>query len=359
MSRLLELHDRGGQSPWLDYLRRDPLRDGTIAGLVARGVRGLTSNPTIFEAALRSTDAYDGAISRAAAAGTDAETAFWDIACEDVTAAADLFSELHRSSDGRDGFVSIEVDPRLAHDAAGTVAQAVSLWGRLGRPNAMIKVPATRAGLVAVEELLARAVNVNVTLIFGLDRYAEVLDAHQRGLDRLASTEPSALARTSSVASFFVSRVDALLDPVLPERLRGRAAVAQASLAWALWSRHTGSPAWQSLELRGARPQRPLWASTSTKNPAYPDTKYVDALVGPGTVNTLPLPTLLAFDDHGSPAPSIADGLPDAERDWAEISSLVDVVAAAERLESEGVAAFESSIDSVLAAIAGSLAARR
>ncbi|MBU6201580.1 MAG: transaldolase [Acidobacteria bacterium] len=359
MSRLVDLHARGGQSPWLDYLRRDHLEDGTIAALVSRGVRGLTSNPSIFEAALRSTGAYDAPIAQAARAGGDAEGTFWDIACGDVGAAADLFADLYRESGGEDGYVSIEVDPRLAHDAEGTVEQAVSLWSRLDRPNVMIKVPATPAGVHAVEELLARAVNVNVTLIFGLARYAEVVGAHQRGLERLAASDPGALRHTASVASFFVSRVDSLLDPQLPGHLRGRAAIAQATLAWSLFRERYSGGSWRALADRGAMAQRPLWASTSTKNPAYPDTLYVDALVAPGTVNTLPLGTLQAFDDHGSPEPVLEDGLASARDAWAEVSSVVDVAAAASRLESEGVAAFESSIDSVLAAVASRLAQGR
>lgn len=359
MSRLLDLHSRGGQSPWLDYLRRDHLEDGTIAALISRGVRGLTSNPSIFEAALRSTGAYDAPIAQAARAKADADSAFWEIACGDVGAAADLFADLYVGSGGGDGYVSIEVDPRLAHDAEGTVEQAMSLWRRLDRPNVMIKVPATPAGVVAVEELLARAVNVNVTLIFGLDRYAEVIGAHQRGLGRLAATDPGSLRRTASVASFFVSRVDALLDPQLPGHLRGRAAIAQATLAWSLFRERYSGASWQTLADRGASVQRPLWASTSTKNPSYPDTLYVDALVAPGTVNTLPLGTLLAFDDHGSPEPVLEDGLAAARDAWAEISAVVDVASAASRLESDGVAAFESSIDSVLATVASRLAQGR
>jgi len=359
VTRLLELHARGGQSPWLDYLRRDHLEDGTIAALVSRGVRGLTSNPSIFEAALRTTGAYDASIARAARTDGDAESTFWEIACGDVGAAADLFWDLYVASGGEDGYVSIEVDPRLAHDAEATVEQAVSLWSRLARPNVMIKVPATPAGVVAVEELLARAVNVNVTLIFGLARYAEVVGAHQRGLERLAATDPGALRRTASVASFFVSRVDSLLDPQLPGHLRGRAAIAQATLAWSLFRERYSGGSWLALADRGAMAQRPLWASTSTKNPSYPDTLYVDALVAPGTVNTLPLGTLLAFDDHGSPEPVLEDGLAAARDAWAEVSAVVDVAAAASRLESEGVAAFESSIDSVLAAVASRLAQGR
>lgn len=359
MNRLHDLHRLGGQSPWLDYLRRDHLEDGTIADLVTRGIRGLTSNPSIFEAALRSTGAYDASIALAARSNADPEEAFWDIACGDVAAAADLFAGLYDESQGMDGYVSIEVDPRLAHDAEGTVAQALSLWSRLARPNVMIKVPATAAGIVAVEELLSRAVNVNVTLIFGLDRYAEVMGAHQRGLGRLAASDPASLPRTASVASFFVSRVDSLLDPQLPGHLRGRAAVAQATLAWSLSRERYSGPSWRALADRGATPQRPLWASTSTKNPSYPDTMYVDALVAPGTVNTLPLGTLLAFEDHGSPAPALEDGLAAAPDAWGEICSVVDVAAAASRLESEGVAAFEGSIDSVLAAVASRLASER
>ena len=359
MSRLHELHSLGGQSPWLDYLRRDHLDDGTIAHLISIGVRGLTSNPSIFEAALRSTDAYDGAIAKATLKRRSADETFWDVACEDVASAADLFADLYAESGGDDGYVSIEVDPRLAHHAEGTVAQGVELWTRLGRPNVMIKVPATAAGIVAVEELVSKAINVNVTLIFGLQRYAEVVEAHQRGMQRLAGTDPSSLARTASVASFFVSRVDSLLDPKLPEPIRGRAAIAQAALAWSLCTERYTGRLWQALADQGARIQRPLWASTSTKNPAYADTKYVDALVAPGTVNTLPLATLLAFDDHGSPVPSLADGLASSSSDWDEVSSIVDVVAAAQQLESEGIAAFESSIESVLSTIAARLAAER
>ena len=356
MNRLASLHELGGQSPWLDYLRRDHLEDGTIDELVARGVRGLTSNPAIFEAALNGTNAYDRDIDAAAYGGVPAESVFWDVACADVSAAADIFSDLHRMSDGSDGFVSIEVDPRLAHDATGTVDQATALWSRLSRPNVMIKVPATPSGVIATEELIAQGINVNVTLIFGLRRYSEVMDAHVRGVRRLADSSPLGTPiRVASVASFFVSRVDSRLDPLLPVELQGRAAVAQASLAWKLSTERYSHADWLDVSARGARPQRPLWASTSTKNPSYPDTKYVDALVAPGTVNTIPLQTLRAFEDHGSPLPSLEQGLERAAVEWARICELVDTDALAHRLEKEGVEAFSSSIDSAVSTIASRL----
>lgn len=354
MNRLAALHGVAGQSPWLDYLRRDHLEDGTIANLLDRGVRGLTSNPSIFEAALKGTSAYDAEIAEAAAAGLGAEEVFWNLACGDVARAADLFADLHRRSGATDGFVSIEVDPRLAHDADGTVAQAVSLWARLDRDNVMIKVPATPPGVLATEELLARGINVNVTLIFGLTRYEEVLESHIRGMRRLGDGAAPPFT-TASVASFFVSRLDSLLDPQLPPNLRGRAAIAQASLAWQRCTDRYARDDWSALEARGAVRQRPLWASTSTKNPGYPDTLYVDSLIAPGTVNTLPLPTLLAYDDHGSTDVSIEPGLARAAADWARIRALVDVDAATEQLEADGVATFASSIDSAVSALASRL----
>ena len=359
MNRIHRLYEIGGQSPWLDHLRRDHLEDGTIASLISRGVRGLTSNPAIVEAALKATSAYDAEILIAARQERSSEDVFWDVACEDVSRAADLLAEMYRSSEGSDGFVSIEVDPRLAHDSDGTIDQAERLWTRLNRPNVMIKVPATESGVVASEELIARGINVNVTLIFGLDRYDEVMGAHIRGVRRLAASQPHAVRHVASVASFFISRVDAVLDPHLPETLRGRTAIAQASMAWRRWRDRYSDHEWTRLANLSPRPQRPLWASTSTKNPTFNDTVYVDSLVAPGTVNTMPLATLLAFDDHGSTEPAIERNYPETTATWENLTRQVDVRSTVEKLEHDGVAAFASSIVSAIAALATKMSAVR
>ena len=359
MGRLHDLFAQEGQSPWLDNLRRDWLRSGEIARWVDRGVRGITSNPSIFEKAISGGDDYTDQLREAVAAGATVEAAYWDLVVDDILAALEVLRPLYDGSGGGDGYVSVEVDPRLARDTAGTLAAARALWDRIDRPNLYLKVPATEEGLPAIRALVAEGRNVNVTLIFGLRRYREVMEAYVAGLEDAVAGGATDLSRTSSVASFFVSRVDNEVDRRLDAvgtdealALRGAAAVAQAQLAYGAAQEVFAGDRWDRLAGLGARPQRPLWASTSTKNPAYPDTLYVDSLIGPGTVNTLPDATLEAFDDHGTVSRTVDLDLEGAAGRWAAIGRLVDLDEVGELLEAEGVAAFEQSFDGLLGVLA-------
>lgn len=365
--RLKRLSSQTGQSPWLDNLTRGALQSGELAALIDAGVRGLTSNPTIFQKAIMGSDDYDEQFRGLVAAGHGVEDAYWALVEHDIRAAAELFAPLHAASDARDGFVSVEVDPRLARDAEGTLAAARDLHERLAMPNVMIKIPATKEGLPAIRAMIAEGRNVNVTLIFSLDRYAEVMQAYIDGLTERASDPAADLSGVASVASFFISRVDSDIDPRLEAdgspgalALRGRSAVAQAKLAYDLFLRTFSGPAWEALAARGARVQRPLWASTSTKNPAYPDTLYVDELIGPSSVNTLPEATLVAFADHGRVETRITEGIDDARAVWGGLAAYgIDVNAVASKLEAEGVGSFTSSFDDLLGALSQKAAAFR
>ena len=301
MNRLRSLHD-AGVSIWLDTLSRELLDSGTFATLIAESaVTGATSNPTIFARAITGSDRYDDQLRAAAASGVrDPQELFFELALDDVRHAADLLRPTFDASGGRDGFVSFECTPDLADDSVGTIAQAGALWDRLARPNVMIKVPATDAGVAAIEELTARGVNVNVTLLFSVARHEQVIDAYIAGLEhRVRAGEP--VDAIASVASFFVSRVDTKVDALLPEGspLAGRVAVANARHAYTRYRDRFGDARWRVLRDAGARPQRPLWASTGTKNPAYSDLLYVEQLILPDVVNTMPEATLHAFADHG------------------------------------------------------------
>ena len=356
MNRLQALHD-AGVSIWLDTLSRELLDSGAFAELIDDcAVTGATSNPTIFAKAITGSDRYDAQLHTAVASGTrDPQELFFELALDDVRRAADLLRPSYDQSEGRDGFVSFECSPDLADDAQATIEQALELWGRLDRPNVMIKVPATEAGIPAIEELTARGVNVNVTLLFSVARYEQVMDAYMSGLQRrLASSVP--VDAISSVASFFVSRVDAKTDAQLSadSPLRGRIAIANARLAYARYlDRFSEDPyladdRWQALRDGGARPQRPLWASTGTKNPAYSDVLYVDKLITPGAVNTMPEATLRAFADHGDleQAVSIA-GAANATLRRAHDAG-IDLAAIASELEREGVRSFCDSYRELL-----------
>jgi len=357
-SRLTELFDRQGQSAWLDNLKRSYLTSGELESIVRSGVRGLTSNPTIFQKAIQGSSDYDEQFDRLIAEGASVEDAYWDLVVDDIRGALSVFAPVYESSNGGDGFVSVEVDPRLAHDTEGTLAAARELWSRIGRPNLMVKVPATLAGLPAIRSLIAEGINVNVTLIFGLERYARVMQAYIDGLDaRLDAGRP--VAGIASVASFFISRVDSEVDRRLDAigsptalDLRGRAAVVQAQLAYAAFRSTFSGDRWARLGQAGASLQRPLWASTSTKNPSYPDTMYVDDLIGPDTVNTLPDITLDAFVDHGTVARTIDADPNAAQQAWSSLADIgVDMAEVADKLEVEGVAAFEKSFDELLDAL--------
>jgi transaldolase len=366
MNRLQALRG-AGVSIWLDTLSRELLDSGRLARLIANcAVTGATSNPTIFAKAISDSDGYDDQLRASVASGVrDPRELFFELALEDVRRAADLLRATFEASGGSDGFVSFECTPDLADDTQATIEQALELWNRLARPNVMIKVPATAAGVPAIEELTAGGVNVNVTLLFSVARYEQVIEAYMRGLERrVASGEP--VRAIASVASFFVSRVDAKVDPLLPagSSLRGRVAIANARLAYARYlDRFSEDPClaqdrWLALREAGARPQRPLWASTGTKNPAYSDVLYVEKLIAPDVVNTMPEATLQAFADHGGveQAVSIA-GQAGAMLRRARAAG-IDLDAVTAELEREGVRSFRDSYRELLDCIEAKLRTR-
>jgi len=345
-----------GQSLWYDNLERGLLRSGAFRDLVAAGVRGCTSNPTIFEKAIRSSSEYDAALRRLVGAGQSVEQIYYDLVVADIQAAADLLRPVYDSSEARDGYISVEVQPRFAADARASVKEALELVKLIARPNLMIKVPATEPGLEAIRTLIGQGVSVNVTLIFGVDQYRRVAEAYIAGLEQAARSGLD-LSRIASVASFFVSRLDNLIDGELKERMKkksadparlgqllGKAAIANAKRAYQAFGEIFGNPRFTALPR--AQRQRVLWASTGTKDPAYPDTLYVDALIGPDTVNTLPPATLAAFQDHGHPSRSVDRDVAAAEQVLAELESLgVSVPAACEKLLAAGVTSFAISLD--------------
>ncbi len=349
----------------MDDLSRERLRSGGLADLIgSRAVVGVTTNPTIFAGALSKGDAYDAQLAELAAAGTDVESAVERITTDDVRAAADVLRPVYDATDGVDGRVSIEVDPRLAHDTDATVATAVRLWQTVGRPNVLIKIPATVEGLDAIERTLAQGISVNVTLIFSLERYRRVMDAFLSGVEQ-AREAGHDVTRIASVASFFVSRVDAAVDAALtaigsPEALdlRGRTAIANARLAYEAYEQVLQSDRWRALAATGAHPQRPLWASTGVKNPEYRDTLYVDELIAPDVVNTMPQATLDAFADHGVVLGNTVAGTYTASRSVLETveSFGVSLAEVTERLEVEGVEKFETSWTDLLQTVADGLA---
>ncbi len=359
MERLIRLNQEFGQSPWLDNLKRSYLTSGKLAELRDAGVRGLTSNPTIFQKAIQGSPDYDEQFGGLASDDNPIIDDYWALVLQDIGGALDVLAPVYEDSNGGDGFVSVEVDPGLAHDGAGTVAGARKLHTVIDRPNLMVKIPGTAEGLGAIEQMIAEGRSINVTLIFSLDRYQEVMHAYLTGLERLAQQPGTDLAPVASVASFFISRVDTEVDKRLdtigsPEALalRGKAAVAQGKLAYQLFTQTFSGPRWDALTARGARVQRPLWASTSTKNPAYPDTLYVDELIGPDTVNTLPDATIEAFADHGTLARRVDADVDEAEAVWSALADVgVDMDDVAATLESEGVSSFQKSFDELLEAL--------
>ena len=352
MKRLDQLRE-AGVSIWLDSLSRELLETGRFQELVTEfAVSGATSNPTIFATAINGSSRYDDQL-RALDPGVDPREAFFATALDDVREAARTLEPLHRRSGGGDGFVSFECTPDLADDAEATIAQALSLWRRLDLPNVLIKVPATAAGVEAIEELTAAGVSVNVTLLFSVQRYDQVIEAYLRGLERRLSAGEG-IDGIASVASFFVSRVDAKADAVLqPESpLRGRIAIANAQVAYSHYLAHFAGPRWEALAAAGARPQRPLWASTGTKDPAYSDVLYVEQLVAPDVINTMPEATLRAFAEHGQVGPAL-DGEPaePAAVLSAAAAEGVDLPAITRELEREGVEAFCDSYRQLLECI--------
>ncbi|HEY3476340.1 MAG TPA: bifunctional transaldolase/phosoglucose isomerase, partial [Anaerolineales bacterium] len=342
------------QSLWLDNIQRKQLENGELKAMIERGdIRGMTSNPSIFNSAIAKSKDYDAALTSLAWAGWDAEKIFWQLAIEDIRAACDLFHPLYEETNGGDGFVSIEVSPDIANDTDATLAQVEQLWARVHRPNLMVKIPATQAGIPAIRKAISVGININVTLIFSLKRYAEVMEAYLSGLeDHLAAGH--SVHHIASVASFFVSRVDSKVDPKLPEDspLRGKAAIANAKLAYDQYEQTFSTRRWENLKIKGARVQRPLWASTSTKDPAYPDTLYVDSLIGPDTVNTVPPSTLEAFRDHGVAEVTITRHLAEAQEAINQLESMgISMDTVTQELEHEGVKAFADSFAQLLETI--------
>src|SRR5512139_3106839 len=356
-----------GQSPWLDYIHRGMIVSGELGRRIAEdGIRGVTSNPTIFEKAVSSGNDYDAQILALARGRVPLLEAYKRIVTDDIRAAADVLRPVYNASEGKDGYVSLEVDPDLARDTGATIARARELFDAVGRPNVMIKIPGTKEGLPAVEETIASGVPVNVTLIFSVLRYADVAGAYMKGLERLlaAGGDPRKVA---SVASFFVSRVDTAVDPMLTSvmqrlpgspkaetaiSLMGTVAVANARLAYGRFVELFGSPRWKALAARGARKQRPLWASTGTKNPKYSDVKYVEELIGPDTVNTMPPQTMDAFRDHGVVADALSGKEAKARAVLGDLGLLdIGIEEVCEALVREGVKSFADSFDKLLAAI--------
>lgn len=363
-----------GQSVYLDEISRGMLRSGELRRLIADdGVHGVTSNPAIFAQAIGQSGSYDDAIADLAADGHDAEQIYETLALEDIQDAADLFSDLYRQSDGAHGYVSLEVSPVLADDTDATIAEARRLWRALDRPNVFIKVPGTAAGIPAIRRLSAEGINLNVTLLFGLPRYQAVADAYVAGLeDRLAAGEP--LHEVVSVASFFLSRIDVAIDPLLDaiaadadesraataRAIRGQSAIASAKRAYVIYSERFARERFEALAAHGARPQRLLWASTGVKDHAYAATHYVEPLVGPDTITTLPRATLDAYRAGGDPAPRLSDGLEAAGHHLRTLSDLgIDLADVTQRLEREGVEKFVTPYRALLETIDAAASATR
>lgn len=345
-----------GQAIWFDYIRRSLITSGELKSLIDQGIRGVTSNPTIFEKAIAGSSDYDDDLTALVRDGLSIEEIYERLALDDIARTADLFRNVYDETDGQDGYVSIEVSPVLAYDTEKTIQEARRLFSTLNRPNVMIKVPATREGVPAIETLIAEGINVNVTLLFSVRRYEEVAHAYLNGLEKLKASGKD-IAHVASVASFFVSRVDTSLDPELEKRslsdLMGKIAVANAKVAYGLFGEIFSGERWQALQRRGARPQRLLWASTGTKNPKYSDTLYVDELIGPHTVNTLPPATLQAYLDHGKTESTLGTGLEEAREQIARLTEAgIDLDAVTTKLQNDGVDLFAGSFNSLMDSIA-------
>jgi transaldolase len=356
MTMLHQLYQEQGQSPWIDNLKRSYLTTGELQRLVDEGIRGVTSNPTIFQKAIAGSADYDDEFRRLAGS-MSVESAYWTMVTGDVVNALAVLRPVYDASGAADGFVSLEVAPSLAADTAGSIESARRLHQQIDRPNLMVKIPATREGVPAIGQMISEGRNINVTLIFSLTRYDAVIEAYLSGLETLvaAGGDPS---RVHSVASFFVSRVDTEVDRRLSKlgekgkALAGKGALAQARLAYQLFLQRFSGPRWEALAARGAHKQRPLWASTSTKNPAYPDLLYVENLIGPDTVDTIPDATVDAFLDHGTVARTIDEGVDEARAHLARLGEVgIDMEEVAQVLEDEGVASFAKSFDELMQAL--------
>jgi transaldolase len=367
-NRIKQLFLEEGQSAWQDDISRDMLNEGSIRTAIEEiGIRGLTSNPTIFEKAIAAGSAYDEEIAGLLERDLDAHAIFETVAVHDIQSAADLFRPLYESSEGGDGFVSIEVSPLAARDPAVTTDDARRLWAAVDRPNLMVKIPGTVEALPVIEQMLTEGININITLLFSVPSYERVARAYIAALAaRHAAGQP--IDRIASVASFFVSRVDTLVDKLLDEKiavtsdatqkgwlesLKGKAAIANAKIAYQSFQRLFSGPDWDALAAAGADVQRPLWASTSVKNPAFPDTMYVDELIGPRTVNTMPRPTMAAFLDHGTVKRTVDTDLSGAFKTMEDLAAAgIDIDAVTAQLEDEGIASFSKSYDSLLEGVA-------
>ncbi len=360
MTKLNDLYDQQRQSPWLDNLRRDWLQNGKLSQLVSDGIRGVTSNPTIFAKAISGQDTYDEEF-KSLIATASVEDVYWALVIDDINHALRILRPVFDSSNGGDGYVSVEVAPSLAHDTDGTIRAARSLHARIDQPNLLVKIPATAEGIPAIQKMISEGRSINITLIFSISRYDQVIEAYISGLEEYAASGATDLSSVASVGSFFVSRVDTEVDRRIEAAaggsadllaLRGRAAVAQARQAYRLFTQRFSGDRWEALAAKGAHVQRPLWASTSTKNPAYPDLAYVDTLIGPDTVNTLPDETISAFLDHGTVARTIDTDLADADGVMAALADAgIDMEDVGGTLEAEGVASFSKSFDELIQAL--------
>lgn len=345
-----------GQSIWLDFIDRQIMTSGKLQSLIDDdGVRGVTSNPAIFEKAITSSSDYDADIRDLADSGKTNEELFFSLAIKDIQKATDLFKGVYNESKGEDGYVSLEVSPFLALDTEGTTKQALELWKAVGRDNVMIKIPGTQPGLAAIRKTISEGLNINVTLLFGLPRYEAVAEAYIAGLEDRAAAGQS-IEGISSVASFFLSRIDVLVDPMLDGAgladLKGEVAIASAKKAYEIYKRVFSSERWQKLAAKGAKPQRLLWASTSSKNPAFKDTKYVEALIGPDTVDTVPLETIEAFRDHGVAANTLETGLDTATEILEKLKKAgIDIDKITQQLEDEGIDKFNKPFEKLLQSI--------
>jgi len=354
-NRVKQIHSFG-QSIWLDFINREIIKSGELKKLIDEdGVRGVTSNPAIFEKAITSSSDYDADIAELAKTTTDNEELFFGLAVKDIQNATALFKGVYEESKGVDGYVSLEVSPFLALKEKETAEQAEKLWKAVDRKNVMIKIPGTKPGLGAIRQSIAKGININVTLLFGLPRYEEVTEAYISGLeDHLAAGH--SIAHISSVASFFLSRIDVLVDPLLDEKgapeLKGELFIVSEKTAYEIYKRVFSGPRWEKLAAQGAQPQRLLWASTSSKNPAFKDTKYVEALIGPDTVDTVPLETIEAFRDHGIAENTLEQGLAEATATLEKLKSVgIDIDKVTQQLEDEGVDKFNKPFEKLLQAI--------
>jgi len=355
-----------GQSIWLDYIRRDLIASGELRRLIEEdGLRGMTSNPSIFEKAIADSHDYDDDIRTMALKGKGAEAIYETLSQRDVQSAADEFRPLYDRTDGKDGYVSLEVNPHLAHDTKGTIEEARRLWAALNRPNVFIKVPATADGLPAIQQLISEGININVTLLFGLPRYRQVAEAYIAGIEARA-VQGKPVKNVASVASFFLSRIDALVDPLLEKliaqggqktdlakKVHGQVAIASAKMAYQIYKEIFGSDRFRKLTAQGARVQRLLWASTSTKNQDYSDVKYVESLIGPDTINTAPVETIDAFRDHGDPKSCLEQDVEEAHWVMARLPELgVNIEKVTQQLEEEGVEKFSKPFDKLMETLA-------